>query len=180
MVKEHNVVMLPTEKASDLCLLDNDLYYLDGDEGTNYQHLYITSDEDGKKGDYVLDLGLNKVIHLHSKEFADAFKTDRTIPGIINSCPKIIATTDESLTIKKSATGVTDGGRKRTFYSNESLPQPSPDFIKLFVEEYNKGRQIKTVLVEHQLFVSHKDKNCFIPCEDGEELIYLKLKKSLL
>lgn len=47
--------------------------------------------------------------------------------GDLNGCKKIIASTDKSL----------------------GLSEPSQDFLKLYIEEYNKSNQIKKVLVEY-------------------------------
>ena len=119
-----------------------------------FQHLYFTSDEEIKEGDYCLfygdiskvlevndthakietystlsktDLGLLKGLHPNSKaKIGD--KTTIIHSFSISQLPKIIATTDTSL----------------------KLPQPSKQFIQKYIEEYNNGNKIEEVLVEYK------------------------------
>lgn len=107
------------------------------------QHLYIISDEEIKEGDWkiVFDSLTSTVrtveIHKHSK--------DTECPIFLNE-RKIIATTDESLTINSELSA---------YYKNElgggiKLPQPSQSFIEKFFGRYNAGKLITDVMVEYE------------------------------
>lgn len=159
MDKVIDLIMLPTKQKSEIgsimkCIKET--YYIDkieigtlcinknwivalenGNEFWQPQHLYITSDEEIKEGEYGIDIRDNKI-----------FKCDRILnnhyeQGILqfqkSYCLKIIATTDISLTI--------------TNYNNGTwsyLPQPSQQFIQHYIEEYNKGNIITKVMVEYE------------------------------
>ena len=136
MDKRAKVFMLPTnEKAkSNLLLGRNELYYSNKlsnfslkEDIDRFQHLYITSDDEIKEGDWITD----------GKKVYKAPNIDGFI-GLY----KIIATTDSSLFIDNSTTSNVD---------YRALPQPSQQFIEKYVEEYNKGNQIVNVLVEYDL-----------------------------
>ncbi len=154
VLKKKSVVMLPTnEKATEelltLCATNprnNQLMrtlstfngkvqeYIDNKQLIP-QHLYFISDEQTKEGDWCIDLDTYKLFQLGKWE------TNRAL--------KIIATTDSSLKISKSTVGYTET-RSRTFYSEESLPQPSQSFIEKYIDKYNKGEQITEVMVEYE------------------------------
>ena len=102
------------------------------------QHLYITSDEEIKEGEYFLTnqndywkiqkcqkicddgmiMSFEEEIAMFQEETYFVFKPE--------NCKKIISSTCTSL----------------------GLPQPSQQFIEKYIEEYNKGNVIKEVLVE--------------------------------
>ena len=143
-LKKHKVVMLPTEKASDLCLYtpqthdvsNNILNYgnynqrLYGlDKKPLYQHLYILSDEEIKIGDW--GIGHAKGINGIGTGYY-VFKHDNSniakVNALAEGSKKIIATTDKSL----------------------GLASPSTSFIEKFVEEYNKDNVITDVMVEYE------------------------------
>ena len=95
-----------------------------------HQHLYIISDDEIKKGDYYIIDNIPELLKNNGLRFID------------NYCKKVIATTDTSL-------------EPRNLYGNSGLfktklPRPSQQFIKKFVEEYNKGNIIEDVLVEYE------------------------------
>ena len=96
----------------------------------NWYHLYITSDDTIKEGDYVIeDIG-GVVYGPIDKE------------SIVENPQKIIATTEIGLgEIPNSVPGF-------NFPDKIGLPQPSQSFIEVFVREYNKGNVITDVLVE--------------------------------
>ena len=137
--QECNVVMLATNYAK-LTLFDyKDLktlsYALGNHKGsTNLipQHLYITSNEEIKEGDWYI--WLNKLYQT----------TNTTIEKGLAKNP-IIATTDESLVINQ---GVYNDQNGKIL---ERLPKPSDSFISKYIEEYNKGNIISDVLVEYKL-----------------------------
>jgi len=160
--KKCQVVMLSTEKASKIVLqgykglggllFSNNQYI----KSSNYQpqHLYILSDEEIKEGDwYLADERISKS---ELKPIWVVRKCDNITNGWLesNSNPgqgdnpdwskKIIATTDIPL-------GTSEYSEKyRESYFNP-LPQPSPEFITKYIEEYNKGNVITDIMVEYIL-----------------------------
>ncbi len=152
--KRVQVIMLPTDKGIiveknitnelKLSSLNNPLLWIP-------QHLYIISDDEIKEGDWYFD-GTD-FIHKKSKH-------NNTLVAGNKQAKKVIATTDTSLlidtyinqgdTVKgdliiKRSSDYTTGLKGRI-----NLPQPSQQFIKKFVEEYNKGNIIEDVLVEYE------------------------------
>ena len=92
-------------------------------ENFKHQHLYIISyEEKPDNGDYYIIDDVPELLKNNGLVFID------------DSCRKVIATTDKTL----SQTSRTE------------IPQPSQQFIKKFVEEYNKGRQIIDIIVEYE------------------------------
>jgi hypothetical protein len=155
--KRVQIIMLPTNKLSSIIFSNTDKKLkLNGRDkffSGNYQHLYITSDDEIKKGDWYLDLLTNIL-----------YKADNR-PVTMTCFKKIIATTDTSLTIN-------------TYYEIEGnqkvqLPQPSQQFIEKYIECYNKGEVITNVLVE-EIFVlcdtNPKCVNCYSKCLLGTKL----------
>ena len=135
-------------------------------ENFKHQHLYIISDDKIKEGDWCINTGGN---------IKDSFPF-RVTKEVMNNkfIKKIIATTDTSLYIHQ----------KETFYLPERvfyLPQPSQQFIQKFVEEYNKGREIKEVLVEYEDIIYNPEKdreyqsNDRINIEDCDKQTRLKI-----
>ena len=61
---------------------------------------------------------------------------------------EVLATTDKSLEISNNLdyNQLLPNRKDFRFY----LPQPSQQFIQKYIEEYNKGREIKEVLVEYE------------------------------
>jgi len=105
-----------------------------------YYHLYIISDEPIVESDwYIKD---NKI---HQKLY---YKT--VIPS---DARKIIATTDTSVVIKEY-TGVIDESNEVKEYYLHNLPTPSPEFISAYIAAYNKGEQIKEVMVEYEDYLN--------------------------
>ena len=91
------------------------------------QHLYIISDEEIKEGDWYYESEFQLILKKEGK-------------GILKA-NKIIATTDTSLICEQE--------RFLKGYKSE-LPEPSGEFIKNFVDEYNKGNIITDFLVEYK------------------------------
>ena len=148
MLKKCKVVMLPTNKPSKL----GDLATYQGKslakvikEGVNlknttvqFWNLYIISDDEIKKGDYIYCTITNGIeIAKYNHDY------------LIRDWKKVIATTDTTLKITISPYLFPEGGacQSRDFL----LPQPSQQFIEEFIEEYNKGNTIKDILVEYEL-----------------------------
>jgi hypothetical protein len=130
MKKIFNVVMLPTEKVSSIFDKKGKLEYnlnppLHGirDLGWKYQHLYITSDDKLKEGDWYYD-------------------TNHNVIGIYDSSAqkglKIVATTDKSLS--KGIRSVV----------KIQLPQIPESFISVYIKSYNDGKAITKVDLDMQ------------------------------
>ena len=136
-----------------------------------YFHLYITSSDEIKEGDWYVYKGqiLQAVI--------DA-------SGMVLDSPigKIIATNDPELTTDKKE--VTFGVPS----IDKGLPQPSDKFIQAFIDAYNKGEKIEKALVEYEKSKEcdcHNYKSCKsfrlpveIHCSRFEPKYFLKLKDS--
>lgn len=142
-----NIVMLPSKEKSNIQLnvIHNILFSMkDGaDIPTQpYQHICITSNEEIKEGDWYIILMENGNHEIHRK--GDNDKSGINWKAIdspwVKDSKKIIATTDNSLTYQF----------EQMDYSMKSyrLPQPSQSFIERYCSEYNKGNQIKDILVE--------------------------------
>lgn len=98
-------------------------------------HLYITSDEEIKEGDWFINR--QYMIEEDKEEYA-IWRCGDITP---NSNPKkIIATTDTNLLKDYSEQSLNDFA---------CLPQPSQEFILQYIEEYNKGNVISDVEVEY-------------------------------
>lgn len=91
------------------------------------QHLYITSDEEIKEGDwcYTGKNEVQQVLEISNKHGHLIFNKETLL---FIDCEKIIASTDKSL----------------------GLPEPSQGFIEKYVSEYNKGNVIEDVLIEYK------------------------------
>lgn len=145
MKKLCNVVMLPTEKAEGYGLLKTnnstkleycgDRYFTQSylkDTNRTYQHLYLTSDEEIKEGDWYILANVSVV------------QATESIGNRPNG-KKIIATTDKSLTmpyLNSNGMVMEVGGVNQT----KQIPQIPESFIKAYVQAQGN---IKEVLVEY-------------------------------
>lgn len=158
-LKRKKIVMLPTQEA-DNCLytssgrLNYHRGYLTQDYLKNYlngssYHLYFLSDEKIEEGDWIFYLGNNHNVDKIQNFGVDGFVTPK-------NSKKIIATTNRSL------------------YNNlDSLPQPSSNFIKVFIESYNGDNIIDEVDVEYEVH-AEKEGNKY-PIQSNEDLqFYMK------
>jgi hypothetical protein len=101
-----NIFLLPTEQNSWLCLKDGELVNAnDGGCMLGYdpprwltQHLYITSDEDTKEGDWVL-FAFNDITEIVKVAAINnnAFESKKGFGYGLEYCKKIILTTDPTL-----------------------------------------------------------------------------------
>ena len=110
--------------------------------GFEQYNLYFLSDEEIKEGDWVCNIQRPYIkqcqdidVDYYNKR-NDVFK-------------KIIATTDSSLVYNHKELHEVQAVIMESSY-HKSLPQPSQDFLKVFVEEYNKGNVITEVMVEYE------------------------------
>lgn len=135
---ECGLVMLESKQSSNIQLLMNGKLHYENNKSVSlraYQHHYITSDEEIKKGDWFLTnqnghWELQKcqkvcedgMIMSFEEEIA-MFQEDTYFVFKPENCRKIIATTDTSL----------------------GLPQPSQAFIEKYIEEYNKNNKVEYI-----------------------------------
>lgn len=147
-LKRVQVVMLPTNEKAKLSLINNKLLVSsfvdweskpkDWEEGDGLnQHLYILSDDEIREGDCCYDNGTIYKI-----------KDKKHLLVVLNfgNAKKIIATTDEALCYHNPEYD----SRSKTGREFIFLPQPSEDFIRVYVEAYNKNDIIKYVDVEYE------------------------------
>lgn len=145
--KRAQVIMLPIKNNNKGLYLNpvpsiNILHYANRRILNSYisQHLYITSDDEIKEGDWCIYLGLSmrcfKVINAEDNKLYHGSREyfNKSI------CKKIIATTNTSLIIEG-----------KLYKTTSNLPQPSQQFIEKYIEEYNKGNIITDVLVEYEM-----------------------------
>jgi len=139
MKKTFKVVMLPTNKKAKVGQLNLASYntnplelihYVITGEGLQPQHLYIISDDEIKEGDWYM----NKFGRLSIKVIGDKSN---------EGDKKIVATTDNSITIKNDITNPNFDE-----YPYSPLPQLPESFIQAFVKAYNEGKPITEVDLE--------------------------------
>lgn len=164
--KRVKVVMLPTNEKSKLVLSFKEKSFNQLTESklalikeANYQlsniqsqHLYIISDDEIKEGDWIFaNQGVHKVTDIKDDKYPYGtlnHKGDKIYHH--NSWKKIIATTDTSLNDGIQKGKIYNPSFKGTKYEPIIIPQPSQQFIKKYIESYNKGNIITDVLVEYE------------------------------
>lgn len=134
MKKEHQIIMLPSEKQQEnvLCVAHKQLFFSEGlvSPGGDImpQHLYILSDEEIKHGDWFVNLGsgghLKVAIYQANSENSKAINEFK-FPEI----KKIIATTDTELT-SKSVINTIDGD-----YHHTIMPTIPQHIIEAYVKK---------------------------------------------
>lgn len=178
MYKDRNVVMLPTEKAANIgdivsrnnrseLAIVNPLTINDPNKNKHQtEHLYITSDEEIKEGDWCI------LFKDHKNYLYQSLDTDNS------NAKKIIATTDEQITADFSTPGTT------------FVPSIPKSFLQSYVKAYNDGNPITEVMVEYELppelkiklisgRVSRAEESDCIPklTDNNEIIIHLKKPK---
>lgn len=150
------VVMLPTKDASNLHLLGNELGYTNIPNSNplcKQQHLYFLSNEPIKEGGWCFEKynGESLATKNHPK-FIDNegntwwLRNDIICTIVSKEYKKIISTTDSSLTNNCNCK-ITCKTIKEFCNEYKILPQPSQDFIKYYIEQYNQGNIITEVEV---------------------------------
>lgn len=168
--KEHNVVMVATDKAEN-CLYRQcgKLYYFRGYLTQEYLHnslnaksfhLYITSDEKIQEGDWVYENNLNqeiKIYQIEKREGRLMFFRFRSIPIWLDknshNCKKIIATTNDKISINLGLEKWRSplGKHADQIYTRLCpFPRIPISFIEHYITEYNKGNIIDKVMVEYE------------------------------
>ena len=123
------------------------------------QHLYITSNEEIKEGDYYLKPDDNNI-----------WIRNKNSNIITIGSKKIIATTDE---LYLSELFPVDN---EIHSLTSRLPQPSQQFIEKYIEEYNKGNIIAEVLVEVEEIKHYSGSVDSLDMDDDYDYIEYKLK----
>ena len=151
MELKRNVVMLPTNKKAvkqGQLVIGAGHYLFASRESDNIgnldaQELYITSDEEIKKGDWYID-DTNDVRQSVTSD--DIYWKSRT------DYKKIIATTDKSIAIEYDVLSIRQRRGLTNNYPIERviIPVPSKGFIAKFIERYNAGKPITEVMVEYE------------------------------
>lgn len=142
------VVMLPSEKAQlylDLGILRDIRNTQHIPIGTQIpQHLYFTSNEEIKEGDWFLHSTLadNSIHKCIGRPAEQNVIGDDNMDYFKGFCKKIIATTDKSLYNEI----LPFEPMERIQY--KYLPEPSKEFLEVYVKAYNEGDQITDVLIE--------------------------------
>lgn len=145
MFKKCKVVLLSTNQKTAPIGIDLRGKLYNSTINLKSYHLYITSDEEINKGDWIYH-PVYKTIYQWIKN-AD-IKFDRI------DAKKIIATTDNSLT-NKEYTGVIDESNGVKEHWNNQLPSPSQSFIDKYISNYNKGNIITDVMVGYEVATSY-------------------------
>ena len=191
MKKQIDVVMLPTEKAKNIPVIQ---YFNDNTQSLDYwnsevireypiegktvyeancivpQHLSFLSDDEIKDRDWIFNLREGVVEQVKSQKDLKFIKQINSFGGII--IKKIIATTDESLFIEKPTWFSTSESLDNKIIDKIYLPRPSNEFLKKFCELGG----IDKVLVEYEIIDSQiwlKNQQNFI---DKTEVEIIKLK----
>ncbi len=173
--KKCKVIMLPAKNSNIVKVYEsNSIHLLTGKEdNTNMiynlgrsKHLYITSDDEIKEGDWCYRTNKRYKDNKTSIFISKCYKQDNNLwvnfkdsDGIYsclvdtNTIKKIIATTDRSLTKDSIIVGGKGASRTITY---TYLPQPS----KAFIEKYCKVGGIDEVMVEYE--------GCKFVCEKGK------------
>lgn len=157
MYKEHQIIMLSTNKAENCLVLSNNKLwmfngyftqdYLQSQNKKSY-HLYIVSDETINKNDWCIDtrmisLKTNCPILFQAKPDQDGDFNEAN-----KNIKKVIATTDSSL--KVSIKGITTPEDVYVSTHDRILPQILQSFIEHYIQQYNNGNVIDKVLVEYE------------------------------
>jgi len=149
------VHMLPTESSKILKLNNGNIlnYHkeLQGDAAVTPVHLYFTTDEVIREGDwFITDDENNDLIHAIDEQWRALSKHE----GLRELSRKIIASTDPNL-------GITDH-RISPVPNFVDIPQPSQDFIK----SYCKQGGIDEVDVEYNRFIPDWETDLITPYYD--------------
>jgi len=140
--------MLPTEKASLICLNTNEQLYLSkemnmADDNNEYQHLYIISDEKCKDGEWCTD-GI-RIAQVNCLTVDD--------PNA-HLYSKIVATTDKLI-----LTNMKDSNAVRDIDFDIEVPQIPESFIQAYIKAYNEDKPITEVDLEIETAVIVISKN---------------------
>ncbi len=159
MWKKCNLILIATEDSSCLMIDENGQLLFSKNFGfhefnpkNNFRHinrkqLYIVSDEEIKEGDYVIP---------NDKDYQSVWEYKPTpcpMPywGCNNNCKKVIASSKEL----KIYNGEEEISHMSIYRNIFLIPY---EFIKQYVEEYNKGNKIEEIFVEYDSIISDEIK----------------------
>lgn len=139
VTKKAKVIMLPIEDKSNIILNQDMLVYfrinpIEKPKGTILHHLYFTTDDKIKIGDWAYDINDRYIFQMNNQTGIDLLK---------DNIKKIIATTDTSLRIEASYK------KGLTIQNTTFLPQIPQSFI----EKYCELGGIDEVLIEYENIV---------------------------
>lgn len=145
--KKSKVVMLPTEDKTSILKHNggNVLYYYKdtvlATDGYTNQHLYSTTDEEIREGDWYID---------DTNAIRQSITSDREYWSKRLDYKKIVATTDRSLKSKGKETGfdIGDDGEEVNYFETKYLP----GIPQAFIEKYCQVGGIDEVLIEYEDF----------------------------
>lgn len=166
MFKKHSAIILPTDKATSITqsFTTKKLFYNNNQllaerhiqfEGAIPQHLYILSDEEIKKGNWIYnkDVGIVKCLTVEKNEseefrFNYEFETKDEkcwLTDFLGRSFKVIASTDKSL----------------------GLPSPSDSFIKKYCElgDINEVMVEYEEKIECEAYYAYGGYDCHWPCK---------------
>lgn len=146
--KECNVVILPTNDKTDIIVGKRNKIYHNSQiphfnynktldyNNWNYQHLYITNDDEIKELNWSINLENNHVFQATYTDVNSIYAKNSSckIKGI---CKKIIATTDKTLIINENYKHNPYNSiliNSNADITRKPLPQPSQSFIKKYCE----------------------------------------------
>ena len=126
--------MLPTDKNGAIQrnrYNSMELIRYSPDPNCKQEHLYLTSDEEIKEGDWYLNTIDNSI-----KQSSDWI--------YVSTCKKIVATTNPELW-----GGIETVGKRSLLIKRWGIPKIDSTFIEDYVKAYNEGILIKEVIVEY-------------------------------
>jgi hypothetical protein len=129
MNKIHDIILLPNEKYGKIYMEEDKKLYVDvtltSYGGVDHFHLYVLSDSKIQEGDWMYAPYSNIILQYNSKYIN------------VGLCKKIIATTDDGI------------GELVNGFDN-SIPGLSEELIKKYIDSYNSGKKIESIMVEYQ------------------------------
>jgi hypothetical protein len=146
-----NIHVLPTEKPSKLCYDRDDNLLFAPNAGFTYgdgkQHLYITSNEEIKVGDYIIELDGNEVF------------CSKGVMGKNDWCKKIILTTDQDL-IKDGVQEISKD------FLQWFVKNPSCEYVEVQEKQHFEADKSKRINPLNGVYYSYK---IIIPQEEPKQ-----------
>lgn len=146
MKKKVQIHLIQTDKESKLYIKNNTLKIGSLVEGSSRQHLYFTTDEEIKTGDWYMytDGGSKEIRQCISTTELDVISSTGIAKRYVVS--KIVATTNPELwEIRKTPCELLKDNGK-CIYTITKIPD---SFIQHYIKEYNKRVKIEEVMVEY-------------------------------
>jgi hypothetical protein len=176
MKKLVKIIMLPAERSGLVIIGDDErrkMYYKENQdafikaEAVNPQHLYLTYEEEIKKGDWTYAVGDKSLTQFNNKGAIDAYYKGLNEGKPYMKIYKVIATTNTSLTYDTAIFG------NETIRNWKQLPQIPESFIKDYVEAQGN---IKEVLVEYEKNNNSGGQHCPLGLDVNDDIYTIKLR----